>query len=58
MQQRCQTTDKKAKKYGGTECNIRRWRVQKDCLKNANSKRKAYRGPQSQFWLSESFSED
>ena len=32
--------------------------VQKDHLKKANSKRKAYHGPQSQFWLSESFSED
>ena len=45
-----------AKKYGVTEwCYGRRWRVQKDRLKNGNSKRKAYRGPQSQFWLSESF---
>ena len=44
-----------AKKYGVTACNVRRWRVQKDHLKNANSKRKANRGPQSQFWLSESW---
>ena len=36
-----------AKKYGVTECNVRRWRVQKDRLRNADSKRKAYRGPQS-----------
>ena len=47
-----------AKKYGVTERNVQRWRVQKDHLKNANSMRQAYRGPQSQFWLSESFSED
>ena len=32
--------------------------VQKDHLKKANNKRKAYHGPQSQFWLSESLSED
>ncbi|XP_034015593.1 uncharacterized protein LOC117500912 [Thalassophryne amazonica] len=36
-----------AKKYGVTECNIRRWRTQKDCLKNSNSQRKAYRGPKN-----------
>ena len=30
-----------AKRYGVTECNIRRWQVQKDRLKKANSKRKA-----------------
>ena len=36
-----------AEKYRVTECNVRRWRVQKDRLKNANSKRKAYRGPPS-----------
>uniref|UniRef100_A0A8C6PX15 HTH CENPB-type domain-containing protein n=1 Tax=Nothobranchius furzeri TaxID=105023 RepID=A0A8C6PX15_NOTFU len=35
-----------ARKYGVTECNVRRWRIQKDRLKNANSKRKAFRGPQ------------
>ena len=63
-----------AKKYGATECNVRKWQVQKDRLKNANSKRKDYRGPLSDsfkeidrrvcelieklIWLSESFSED
>ena len=46
-----------AKKYGVTECNVRRWWVQKDRLKNTNSKRKACSSPQSQFWLSEPFSE-
>ena len=40
-----------AKKYGVMECNVQSWLVQKDRLKNANSKRKAYCGPQSQFWL-------
>uniref|UniRef100_A0A1A7X7M9 HTH CENPB-type domain-containing protein n=1 Tax=Iconisemion striatum TaxID=60296 RepID=A0A1A7X7M9_9TELE len=39
----CQAT----RKYGVSECNIRRWRVQRDRLRNANSKRKAFRGPQS-----------
>uniref|UniRef100_A0A3Q3KXW9 HTH CENPB-type domain-containing protein n=1 Tax=Labrus bergylta TaxID=56723 RepID=A0A3Q3KXW9_9LABR len=36
-----------AKKYGVTECNVRRWRAQKERLKDANSQRKSYRGPQS-----------
>ncbi|KAJ8412579.1 hypothetical protein AAFF_G00129150 [Aldrovandia affinis] len=36
-----------AKKYDITECNVRRWRAQKDHLKNANSQRKANRGLQS-----------
>ena len=36
-----------AKRYDVTECNVRRWRAQKDRLKNANSQRKAYHGPQS-----------
>uniref|UniRef100_A0A8C9YTA0 HTH CENPB-type domain-containing protein n=1 Tax=Sander lucioperca TaxID=283035 RepID=A0A8C9YTA0_SANLU len=30
-----------------TECNVRRWRTQKERLKNTNSQRKAFRGPQS-----------
>uniref|UniRef100_A0A673FL43 HTH CENPB-type domain-containing protein n=1 Tax=Sinocyclocheilus rhinocerous TaxID=307959 RepID=A0A673FL43_9TELE len=34
-------------KYGVSECNVRRWRAQKDSLRNANSQRKAYRGPKS-----------
>ena len=38
---------KAAVKYGVTECNVRRWRAQKDQLKNAPSQRKAFRGPQS-----------
>lgn len=38
---------KAAVKYGVTECNVRRWRAQKDRLKNAHSRRKAFRGPQS-----------
>uniref|UniRef100_A0A674NL54 HTH CENPB-type domain-containing protein n=1 Tax=Takifugu rubripes TaxID=31033 RepID=A0A674NL54_TAKRU len=38
---------KAAVKYGVTECNVRRWRAQKDGLKNAHSQRKAFRGPQS-----------
>ena len=38
---------KAAVKYGVTECNVRRWRAQKDHLKNAQSQRKAFRGPQS-----------
>lgn len=38
---------KAAVKYGVTECNVRRWRAQKDRLKNAHSQRKAFRGPQS-----------
>uniref|UniRef100_A0AAQ5X707 HTH CENPB-type domain-containing protein n=1 Tax=Amphiprion ocellaris TaxID=80972 RepID=A0AAQ5X707_AMPOC len=38
---------KAAVKYGVTECNVRRWRAQKDHLKNAHSQRKAFRGPQS-----------
>ena len=38
---------KAAVKYGVTECNVRRWRAQKDHLKNAHSRRKAFRGPQS-----------
>ncbi|XP_046899803.1 zinc finger protein 3-like [Hypomesus transpacificus] len=36
-----------AKEHGVTECNVRRWRTQKDRLKNANSQRKSDRGPQS-----------
>lgn len=36
-----------ARKFGVTECNVRRWRAQKDRLRNANSQRKAFRGPQS-----------
>ena len=38
---------KAAKKFGVTECNVRRWRAQKERLKNTNSQRKAFRGPQS-----------
>ena len=30
-----------------TECNVRRWRSQKDELKNAHSQRRSYRGPQT-----------
>lgn len=36
-----------AKKYGVTECHVRKWRAQKDNLRNANSQRKAFRGPKS-----------
>ncbi|XP_056449469.1 neurotrimin isoform X4 [Gadus chalcogrammus] len=36
-----------AKKFGVTECNVRRWRAPKQRLKDANSQRKSYRGPQS-----------
>ena len=36
-----------AKKFGVTECNIRRWRAEKQRLKDANSQRKSFRGPQS-----------
>ena len=36
-----------ATQHGVTECNVRRWRTQKDRLKNANSQRKSDRGPQS-----------
>uniref|UniRef100_A0A3Q3F4S1 HTH CENPB-type domain-containing protein n=1 Tax=Labrus bergylta TaxID=56723 RepID=A0A3Q3F4S1_9LABR len=36
-----------AKKYGVKECNVRRWRAQKERLKDANSQRKSYRGPQN-----------
>ena len=32
-----------AKKYGVTKCDVQRWQLQKDHLKN--SKRKAYQGP-------------
>lgn len=35
------------KKYDVTECNVRRWRSQKDELKNAHSQRRSYRGPQT-----------
>ena len=35
-----------AKKFGVTECNVRRWRAPKQRLKDANSQRKSYRGPQ------------
>ncbi|QQP49044.1 Pogo ele1 orf1-h 1e-40-j 4, partial [Caligus rogercresseyi] len=35
-----------ATKYGVTECNVRRWRAQKERLKNANSQRISFRGPQ------------
>uniref|UniRef100_A0A671XB87 HTH CENPB-type domain-containing protein n=1 Tax=Sparus aurata TaxID=8175 RepID=A0A671XB87_SPAAU len=35
------------KRYDVTECNVRRWRSQKDELKNAHSKRRGYRGPQT-----------
>uniref|UniRef100_A0A8D0DA03 HTH CENPB-type domain-containing protein n=1 Tax=Sander lucioperca TaxID=283035 RepID=A0A8D0DA03_SANLU len=38
---------KAAKKFGVTECNVQRWRAQKERLKNTNSQRKAFRGPQS-----------
>ncbi|XP_068179080.1 uncharacterized protein [Antennarius striatus] len=38
---------KAAVKYGVPECNVRRWRAQKDRLKNAHSQRKTFRGPQS-----------
>ncbi|XP_057692639.1 zinc finger protein 649-like [Corythoichthys intestinalis] len=38
---------KAAVKYGVRECNVRRWRTQKDHLKNAHGQRKAFRGPQS-----------
>uniref|UniRef100_A0A3Q3FBL7 HTH CENPB-type domain-containing protein n=1 Tax=Labrus bergylta TaxID=56723 RepID=A0A3Q3FBL7_9LABR len=33
-----------AKKYGVTECNVRRWRAQKERLKDANSQRKSSAG--------------
>ena len=36
-----------AKKFGVTECNVRRWREPKQCLKDANSQCKSYRVPQS-----------
>ena len=36
-----------AKKFGVTECNVRRWLAPKQRLKDANSQRKSYRGPQS-----------
>ena len=36
-----------AKKFGVMECNVRRWRAPKQRLKDANSQRKSYRGPQS-----------
>ena len=36
-----------AKKYGVTESHVRKWRAQKERLKNANSMRKAFRGPKS-----------
>uniref|UniRef100_A0A8C5ADR7 HTH CENPB-type domain-containing protein n=1 Tax=Gadus morhua TaxID=8049 RepID=A0A8C5ADR7_GADMO len=36
-----------AKKFGVRECNVRRWRAEKQCLKDANSQRKSYHGPQS-----------
>uniref|UniRef100_A0A672FP09 HTH CENPB-type domain-containing protein n=1 Tax=Salarias fasciatus TaxID=181472 RepID=A0A672FP09_SALFA len=36
-----------AKKYGVTEGHVRKWRVQKERLKNANTMRKAFRGPKS-----------
>lgn len=35
------------KRYDVTECNVRRWRSQKDELKNAHSERRGYRGPQT-----------
>uniref|UniRef100_A0A3B3R247 HTH CENPB-type domain-containing protein n=1 Tax=Paramormyrops kingsleyae TaxID=1676925 RepID=A0A3B3R247_9TELE len=35
-----------ARKYEVTECNVRQWRAQKERLKNANSQRKSFRGPQ------------
>uniref|UniRef100_A0A3Q2X9R6 Pogo transposable element derived with KRAB domain n=2 Tax=Hippocampus comes TaxID=109280 RepID=A0A3Q2X9R6_HIPCM len=38
---------KAAVKYGVTECNVRRWRAQKDDFKNAHGQRKAFRGPRS-----------
>lgn len=38
---------KAAVKYGVTECYVRRWRAQKDRLKNAPGQRKAFRGPRS-----------
>ncbi|XP_041642746.1 zinc finger protein 774-like [Cheilinus undulatus] len=36
-----------AKKYGISECHVRRWRAQKELLQTADSQRKAYRGPKS-----------
>uniref|UniRef100_A0A3Q1GUX3 Pogo transposable element derived with KRAB domain n=1 Tax=Acanthochromis polyacanthus TaxID=80966 RepID=A0A3Q1GUX3_9TELE len=36
-----------AKKYGVTECHVRQWQAQKQRLKNANTMRKAFRGPKS-----------
>ena len=36
-----------AKTFGVTECNVRRWRAEKQRLKDANSQRKSFRGPQS-----------
>ena len=35
------------KKFDVTECNVRRWRSQKNELKNAHSQRKGFRGPQT-----------
>lgn len=45
MQQSPQTTLEQEKYV--IECNVQRWEAQKDCLKNANSQRKSYCGPQS-----------
>lgn len=33
------------RKFGVSECNVRRWRQMKDRLKNANTTRKSFRGP-------------
>ena len=52
-----------AKKYGVTECNVRRWQVQKNRLKTLTASKRLTGGCVSlllrnEFWLSESFSED
>uniref|UniRef100_A0A672HN09 HTH CENPB-type domain-containing protein n=1 Tax=Salarias fasciatus TaxID=181472 RepID=A0A672HN09_SALFA len=36
-----------AKRYGVAECRVRYWRAQKERLQNANTMRKAFRGPKS-----------
>uniref|UniRef100_A0A672HC27 HTH CENPB-type domain-containing protein n=1 Tax=Salarias fasciatus TaxID=181472 RepID=A0A672HC27_SALFA len=36
-----------ARRYGVAECRVRYWRAQKERLQNANTMRKAFRGPKS-----------
>ena len=47
MQRRRQTTVRQPRNMELRTVTSERWRVQKESLKNANSKSKAYRGPQS-----------